>query len=179
MFIFKIPASLASRSFSYLTVHCYSSITIMPELPQHDCPIFRLPQELRYQIYEAYLYEEEGYFHNATSEKLFLLNRQTISLDLMYTCNRIGREMKGVALYTNKVTFTTGDYERADISRAARFRVLLEGITLTRRQMLYYARKCVSPSMLNEVASNTFVLGRRQPLPLIISTETWVFNSDI
>jgi hypothetical protein len=75
----------------------------------------------------------------------------------MYTCTTIAREMKGVALRLNRVTFFTGDREApGDLdglrSKAGRFKIHRDRIAITRRQVLLYAQDCITVPMLDEIA---------------------------
>lgn len=49
---------------------------------QRGCPFFRLPQELRDEVYKYYVYDEDGYFYDAPSGKLRLSGRRPIDLAL-------------------------------------------------------------------------------------------------
>ncbi|KAK6855256.1 RNA-directed DNA polymerase from mobile element jockey [Apiospora arundinis] len=78
-------------------------------------PFLRLPRELRDAIYLEYVLVDGGYVFNPDTEKLRratgLEGRDRISyaidLSLMYTCQQVSTEMKGVALGANLITFNT------------------------------------------------------------------------
>jgi hypothetical protein len=74
---------------------------------QHDSLLFRIPCELRDEIYHYCVLEEDGYHHESTSEKLRLANRDPINLALQYTCKKAFEEIAGLALKTNTITFRT------------------------------------------------------------------------
>ncbi|CAI6338881.1 unnamed protein product [Periconia digitata] len=119
-------------------------------------PLFRLPRELRDEIYAYHVYEHDGYFHSFASGKLSCSDQRPIDLDLMFTCKAIAQEMRGVALLTNKVTFTTGRSEiqvddSGDISLAGRFERLLTWIRAIKMQMLVHAHECVTPDILDQI----------------------------
>ncbi|KAF1840739.1 uncharacterized protein K460DRAFT_359315 [Cucurbitaria berberidis CBS 394.84] len=127
-----------------------------PYAAQLQSPLFRLPRELRDEIYAHYTFEENGYFHQIDTGKLYLADRQPIDLRLMYTCRAVAAEMKGAALRTNTVTFQTGDIEDelgyyGLRSRAGRYNMLQARVTTTRLQMLIYAAPCVTPQVLQSL----------------------------
>jgi hypothetical protein len=79
-----------------------------------DSPFFRLPLELREQVYFHYVYEPTGYHHEATSGKLRCADGRPLDLALQYTCRSIAAEMSGLALQHNTITFTPFEDKRAD-----------------------------------------------------------------
>ncbi|KAK4446105.1 hypothetical protein QBC34DRAFT_411964 [Podospora aff. communis PSN243] len=80
----------------------------MPPTNQGQSRLLALPRELRDAIYEAYLFVPAGYTYDFDAGKLRAApGGQPIDLALMYTCQQIGREMMGLALRINVVTFTT------------------------------------------------------------------------
>ncbi|KAI4623519.1 hypothetical protein J4E80_003329 [Alternaria sp. BMP 0032] len=74
---------------------------------QNESLLFRLPRELRDEVYHYYVLEEDGYHHDATSDKLRQASGRPINLSLQYTCKKTATEMKGLALQVNRVTFRT------------------------------------------------------------------------
>lgn len=74
---------------------------------QKESPLFRLPRELRDEIYHYYVLEENGYHHDATSDKLRQASGHPINLSLQYTCKKTATEMDGLALQVNRVIFRT------------------------------------------------------------------------
>ena len=74
---------------------------------QNESLLFRLPRELRDEIYHYYVLEEDGYHHDATSDKLRQASGRPINLSLQYTCKKTATEMEGLALQVNRVTFRT------------------------------------------------------------------------
>jgi hypothetical protein len=104
---------------------------------QQQSLLFRLPREIRNQIYKQYVCEEDGYYYDFTCARLrrkaSLVStsdeHKAICLDLAYTCKIAADEMKGVPLRTNKITFTTAGHREGDMgshrglqSKAGRFR---------------------------------------------------------
>jgi hypothetical protein len=53
-------------------------------IDQQQFPLFRLPRELRDEIYNYYTYDEEGLAYDYPSKTLKYANGQ--ELDLTYTC---------------------------------------------------------------------------------------------
>jgi hypothetical protein len=47
---------------------------------------FRLPRELRDDIYAHYVWEEHGYHHDSSSGKLRRLDGAKVELSMSYTC---------------------------------------------------------------------------------------------
>ncbi|ORY08941.1 hypothetical protein BCR34DRAFT_569221 [Clohesyomyces aquaticus] len=78
---------------------------------QQQSPLFRLLRELRHEIYGYYLFEKDGYLYDYDLGELWADGRNP-HIDLMYTCKAIANEFKGLPFRTNKLTFTTGYYER-------------------------------------------------------------------
>ena len=75
-------------------------------LDQHQSLLFRLPRELRDEIYHYYS-QANGYYYDTTSETLRMDGGESIDLSLQYTCKRTAAEMQGIALGINKITFRT------------------------------------------------------------------------
>ncbi|KAI4962300.1 hypothetical protein J4E86_001332 [Alternaria arbusti] len=76
-------------------------------LEQHQSLLFRLPRELRDEIYEYYVQETNGYHYESNSGKLRMDSGERINLGLQYACRRTFAEMDGIALRTNTITFRT------------------------------------------------------------------------
>jgi hypothetical protein len=74
---------------------------------QHDSFLFRIPRELRDEIYHYYVNEDDGYHENSASGKLRLANGGSIDLSMQYTCKRVAAEVDGLALEVNTITFHT------------------------------------------------------------------------
>ena len=74
---------------------------------QHQSPLFRLPREIRDEIYEYYAQETHGYHYDSSSGKLRMDSGERINLSLQYVCRRTFAEMDGIALRTNTITFPT------------------------------------------------------------------------
>ena len=124
---------------------------------QFQSSLFKLPRELRDEIYEYCSLEENDYFHGIATGKLFLANREPTDLRLMYTCRAVAREMKGVSLHTNTVTFEPGDIR----DEAGRLGKVIEGVVRTRRRMLHYVAECITPEMLYSTITKFSDGGRR------------------
>ncbi|KAL1597302.1 hypothetical protein SLS60_008886 [Paraconiothyrium brasiliense] len=128
---------------------------------QIKSPIFCIPRELRDHIYTYYVYEEDGYFHDFASGKLTRSHQQPIDLGLTFTCKPIAKELRGLALRINQITFTTGrsedddntphDEYRGFRSRAGRYESLLALTRVAKMQMLMHASECITPAVLRQI----------------------------
>lgn len=82
--------------------------------PQLLSPLFRLPRELRAQIYEHHVFKEHGYIHDFVSGHMLRridgadVKFQPVRLGLMLTCKMAAEELQGVAFSVNTLTFRTG-----------------------------------------------------------------------
>jgi len=77
-------------------------------------PFFRLPLELREEVYFHYVFDPSGYHYDASSQKMRDAAGLPIDLALQYACKAIAKEMHGLALEHNTITFTTFEDKRAD-----------------------------------------------------------------
>ncbi|KAK1762127.1 hypothetical protein QBC33DRAFT_423222, partial [Phialemonium atrogriseum] len=102
-------------------------------------------------IYQLYVIVENGYVFNFQSGKLTATNNKLIDLALMSTCRLVAEEMKGVALRTNTITFTTV-YTEDMRKRAGRFNSRMAGSYNMRSRMLEYAWPCITTDIYHEVA---------------------------
>ncbi|KAI1282630.1 hypothetical protein F5Y07DRAFT_350463 [Xylaria sp. FL0933] len=78
-------------------------------MPSFSFPLLDLPRKLRDAIYQQYVIVEGGYIYEFETGKLRAANdpEYFIDLALMYTCKQVAREMKGMALGANTITFRT------------------------------------------------------------------------
>ena len=122
---------------------------------QHMSPLFRIPRELRDEIYAYYAHEDDGLLYNYASRSLRFVNGR--ELDLSVTCKAIAEEMRGVSLQVNTVTFVPGCEETQGLvphqapPRACRFEHLLFATRWTKLVMLHYAAECVTETDLEMV----------------------------
>ncbi|TQN65445.1 hypothetical protein CSHISOI_10061 [Colletotrichum shisoi] len=101
--------------------------------------LFRLPIEIRDMIYRDYVAVEGGYVCDTDAfikGKLKQADGQPICLALISTCKRVAKEMHGLALRVNPITFSTlcGDPELRQL--AQRFDRLVYEVMYHRRQNL-------------------------------------------
>lgn len=90
----------------------------------------RLPRELRDQIYEDYVFEEDGYMYDFAARKMRVNSPSPVGIcqDLRFACKQISEETRGVALRVNVLNFETGASEKVDggvydgLSLAARWK---------------------------------------------------------
>jgi hypothetical protein len=75
------------------------------------CRLLELPRELRDEIYAYYLATDpdgdDAYVFNFESNKLRRADKQPIDLRLTYKCKTIAKEMLGMPLSLNTITFRT------------------------------------------------------------------------
>jgi hypothetical protein len=145
---------------------------------QRQSLLFRLPRELRDQIYQAYVFEEHGYLYDFATKKMRVRNSSTtnsrahygICQNLRITCKLAAKETRGLALQMNLLTFETGfseDTEKVDdrssLSPAGRFRCALDYYHLTKILILSYATdlNLLSPEILQQVSKRFPDLGQR------------------
>ena len=114
---------------------------------------FSLPRELRDIIYEYYVLEDGGYRFNYDSGKLRVAADRPIDLSFMYTCTLVATEMRGVALGTNTVTFSTA-YSDSERIKAGRFNLVVERLDHLRNDVISAMirkypelQSCVDPSI--------------------------------
>ncbi|KAF2656299.1 hypothetical protein K491DRAFT_757665 [Lophiostoma macrostomum CBS 122681] len=150
--------------------------------------LFRLPRELRDEIYAHYLLEEDGYFYDFESRRM-LRNSDTVSNELKaneptskelvprssalsLTCRRAADELRWVALRTDSVTFIPGYSEHYEgeykgiKSRAGRFECLLKYVQVTKMDIMVYAKKLLTPEILGEIETRYPGLSKHFRAPL-------------
>jgi len=77
--------------------------------------LLKMPRELRDQIYHDYLWLSNGYAYNFDERKLRVSDephgkQRPIELSLMYTCQLLADEMRGLPLRLNTVNFYTTSF---------------------------------------------------------------------
>jgi len=70
-------------------------------------PFLLLPREVRDIIYDYYVRCDDGYIYDFEENKLVQADGNHIDLALMRTCHQVAREMDGLALPANTITFST------------------------------------------------------------------------
>ena len=110
-----------------------------------------LPCELRYIIYQYYVLEDDGYHVHYESGKIRASNNRLINLSLMYTCRSVATEMRGVALGTNTLTFSTG-YSDNERIKAGRFGALIARLHGIKSDLLDWARPRITHELTTKVA---------------------------
>ena len=91
-------------------MRCATMAMASPSRPTHmqlQSPLFRLPRELRDQIYGHYLLCDTGLEYNFDKNKLTRADGEHIDLSLTYVCRQAAAELHGLALRLNTVTFRT------------------------------------------------------------------------
>ena len=123
---------------------------------QEQSPLFRLPRELRDEIYAYVAYEVDGYrhiFQTACPGRLRLANGGDIDISLAAACKKVALEIRGISLRTNTIHFFPGDTPTdAPIqSLALRFQRLNYYVDVTNWRMLRLAAECIDDRILEEV----------------------------
>ncbi|KAF2822275.1 hypothetical protein CC86DRAFT_331183 [Ophiobolus disseminans] len=120
-------------------------------MSQDDSQFFRLPRELRDEVYSLYLREDGEYVHDAQRNSLHTASGQKIELALAYSCRRVAGEMSGLPFQMNQISFRT----MLDVPEAidAATSASLSIYTLSRQKdvfqhMLSWARTLVTPDIL-------------------------------
>jgi len=91
-------------------IRCTTIAMASPSRPTHmqlQSPLFRLPRELRDQIYGYYLLCDTGLKYDFDKNKLTRADGEHIDLSLTYACRQAAAELHGLALRLNKITFRT------------------------------------------------------------------------
>ncbi|KAK0655002.1 hypothetical protein B0T16DRAFT_396019 [Cercophora newfieldiana] len=110
----------------------------MRSMAQTQSRFLGLPRELRDQIYEDYLFTNDGYAYDYEAGKLRMADGRPIDLGLTYACRRTACEMQGVALRVNTVVFSTL-YNNELRTRAARWQWIIDELDCSSAP--YYALK--------------------------------------
>ncbi|KAF2634177.1 hypothetical protein P280DRAFT_485682 [Massarina eburnea CBS 473.64] len=116
-----------------------------------DSLLFRLPQEVRDEVYAYYLYEPEGSHYNAKSQKMQTADNGIVNISLLYTCKAVAEELKGLAFMYNPLTLTTtldetGKAEKYDSSA---FYTKRSGMLVG---VLRGVEECITSEVLDEIA---------------------------
>lgn len=101
-------------------------------------------------IYVAYVLEDDGYFYDFRSGKLTAAGGRRIDLSLMLTCAQVANEMRGLALGTNLVTFSTV-YDGNLRKTAGQFDFLMQNLTHSLRLLLEKMQGPPTPTMLEQL----------------------------
>ncbi|KAF2113866.1 hypothetical protein BDV96DRAFT_578433 [Lophiotrema nucula] len=133
----------------------------MPELRAKRFQFLQLPRELRDQIYEYYLHDDDGLFYHYApggGKLQYCTNEKQAQLQgLLLTCRTIANEARLSLLSTNAITFTPilSDNDGAEFrglrSRAGRFEALLNYTRRAKMHMLSLVAPYVTLSTLDQV----------------------------
>ncbi|KAI4612419.1 hypothetical protein J4E80_007152 [Alternaria sp. BMP 0032] len=132
-------------------------------LDQLQSPLFRLPRELRDNIYEHYAHDENGVFYDYASDKLRYETQEKHQemTTLTRCCKQAAEEMKDAAMRANTLTFfpVRSDQDCISVknldSKAGRFERLIQSARRMKMHMLHFVAKgeCVTPEMVDQVAT--------------------------
>jgi hypothetical protein len=98
---------------------------------QLQLPLFRIPRELRDEIYQYYMLENDGHHYDSATGIIFYQPpsaspRQAVPLGLRITCRRAAEELKNVAPqnlhFYARYSVADGSEYMAVSSRAGRFK---------------------------------------------------------
>ncbi|KAI4696614.1 uncharacterized protein J4E88_000791 [Alternaria novae-zelandiae] len=132
-------------------------------LDQLQSPLFRLPRELRDNIYEHYAHDENGVFYDYASDKLRYETQEKHQemTALTRCCKQAAEEMKDAAMRANTLTFfpVRSDQDCISVkdldSKAGRLERLTQSARRMKMHMLHFVAKgeCVTPEMVDQVAT--------------------------
>ncbi|KAI4629150.1 uncharacterized protein J4E87_003411 [Alternaria ethzedia] len=130
---------------------------------QLQSPIFRLPRELRDNIYEHYAHDENGVFYDYASNKLRYENQEKHQemTALTRCCKQAAEEMKDAAMRANTISFLPARSHKDGVevndldSRAGRFERLLQFSRRMKMHILHHVTKsgCVTPAIRDQVTA--------------------------
>lgn len=114
-------------------------------------PFFSLPGEVRILIYEHYLGVDGGYIcdNDAFASGVFRLrtNHGPIDQALIFTCKQAAKEMRGIGLRVNGITFTTVDLTGELGRRHVSFqRLWLTNVEISLGYFVHYVGGCLKPA---------------------------------
>ncbi|KAK3988440.1 hypothetical protein QBC44DRAFT_243767 [Cladorrhinum sp. PSN332] len=123
---------------------------------QRESRLGRLPREMRDQIYREYLFidAEDGYVFDFETCKLRAASgdqRKPVDLNLMYTCQLMAAEMRGLPFKQHTVTFST-IYSDDLRLRALRWEHTVDAFRTRQHQMLHDVLLKPTGGMSYEVA---------------------------
>ncbi|KAF2497118.1 hypothetical protein BU16DRAFT_349988 [Lophium mytilinum] len=119
-----------------------SGPTPSQELPASikNSPLFRLPRELRDEIYGYVFYKPKGLRFDERTRRLRGMRdwekEESLDLAINYTCKAIHEETLDLSLKVNEIHFGASPNSRGIISSATRFNMFLERLTLEQRRLL-------------------------------------------
>ncbi|KAK2031042.1 hypothetical protein LX32DRAFT_637549 [Colletotrichum zoysiae] len=94
-----------------------------------------LPREVRDMIYGQYVFVDGGYVHDFNSNTLKGADNTPIDLAFMLTCKKVAMEMKGLALSSNSIYFSTV-YSEDHRGTAGRFGLLIKELSDARGRLV-------------------------------------------
>jgi len=121
---------------------------------QNQSLLFRLPRELRDEIYGYYLREQGGYTFSLSAQKFRRSNGMPIELALGYICKRVAAEIHGYALRENTLRFNSLCQARPTVTKCSTadvFELLLKWRARCCRRMLAHAYWLVTVEAMREV----------------------------
>jgi hypothetical protein len=89
-------------------------------MPSTQLFFFRRSHELRDIVYEYCAHEDKGLFYEYENDIMRVADGRKPDASFALSCSRVAREMKGVALWANTISFTTV-FNQASSQRAEMF----------------------------------------------------------
>jgi hypothetical protein len=126
------------------------------------CPFLRLPRELRDIIYTYYTAEPDGVVYDPRKEKLTKANGDRIELAFVCTCRLVAKELGGLSLSLNKITFHTS-FSDDFCERAGMFHAAIAQFGLQKAFLL----KKLAPRLLTEELEKNISLRFSQFSPIL------------
>ncbi|KAK1974470.1 hypothetical protein LZ30DRAFT_607915 [Colletotrichum cereale] len=108
---------------------------------------FGLPRELRDMVYQNYVTVKGGYVCDTDGFLRGVLKQadgRPVDMALIFTCKRVAEEMRGLALRTNPITFSTLSGDDGLRSLAHRFQHSISNLQFLRRNMFKHMGKYVT-----------------------------------
>lgn len=154
--ILKSPHPFNTLFFLYTTLSNFTFYThpVEHKMNQDGSLFFRLPRELRDDVYRYYIVDGDGFTYDLKHDRLRTTSGAKIDLALQYTCKRVASEMDGLVLQLNTITFhaiSDHPYPATEHSNAVLFAYLLKGRLKALQHMLFWARTLVTPSTMAEL----------------------------
>ncbi|KAF2438899.1 hypothetical protein P171DRAFT_504383 [Karstenula rhodostoma CBS 690.94] len=119
-------------------------------MSQQSSPFFRLPRELRDEIYRYALLEPGGYHYDPISGKLRTEQGSAINLSLCYMCRQVATETFSMPL--QEITLRFSSYPDASAT-AKKFKDLRKRSVFAVKRMLAWAADCVTAEHLDILQS--------------------------
>jgi hypothetical protein len=119
-------------------------------MSQQPPPFFRLPRELRDEIYQFLVLETGGYRHDPVSGRLLTAEGTQINLSLSLVCKQAAEEIRNIPFKKNAIKFSSFTYAS---TKAKEFERLRDNSASAVRTMLAWAADCVTSEHIETMHS--------------------------